>query len=59
MNMTDDRLKEEAKKVFELYWFSAKIAFGEKMDDGLKGFAQVIFVAGYVEGRRSKEDENK
>ena len=39
MNMTDDRLKEEAKKVFEQYWFSAKIAFGEKIDDGLKGFA--------------------
>ena len=54
--MTDNEIREVAKKDFEQYWLVARLTFKDILSDEVKGFFEVFYKAGYLEGFRKKEE---
>lgn len=53
--MTDNEIREVAKKDFEQYWLVARLTFKDMLSEDVKGFFEVFYKAGYLEGFRKSE----
>ena len=58
MSKSKEELEREAQTVWNQYWGAVQVTgLAMKMPKALEPYAEILFKAGFVEGYRTKEEE--